>query len=206
MRATDVDWGIMRGPLVLLVVCALVSAALLAGGYVFAGRMAAEHDSFKRRLISIRNSYHTVDEEERLIRAYLPRFRELQESGVVGVERRLDWIEALRDAGQRVRLPDLRYEITSQEPYTPALPLPPARSPVLASDMNLDLGLLHEGDLFRVLDALERDAEGLYSVSQCRIARRRPQLSEDPTEANLSALCRLRWITIRPPEPPGGTG
>ncbi|MBT8420715.1 MAG: hypothetical protein KJO08_07650 [Gammaproteobacteria bacterium] len=65
-----------------------------------------------------------------------------------------------------------------------------------ASEMQLTMGLLHEGDLFSLLAELDRHAVGGYSVEYCRLRRVGREPSRNPTKANLNADCVLRWYSL----------
>ena len=205
MRLADVDWAVLRGALAMLVVALVTGGGALAGGYHFWDRMQKEYRAKNTELVSVRSRYQSIDEEERLIELYLPTYRTLEEQGIIGREHRLDWIEALREASRDMKLPGLRYSIDSQTAYKPEFPVETGAFEVFASNMTLDLGLLHEGDLPDVLRRIDGRAPGLYSVSKCTIARAVPELGRDPTKANLRALCDLRWYTVRRPESEAGS-
>ena len=201
MKLADVDWSILRGPITLMVVAVLVSVALLGGSYYFWSTMDSEYRKQNSRLLAIRRKYQTVDDEEQIIETFLPRFEKHAEVGVIGPENRLDWIEALRGASEVLKLPSVRYSIESQRVYEPGYEVNTQGSfQVFASEMVLDIGLLHEGDLPRLLEELNIAGKGLYTVSSCQMRRVRAAFSEDPNEINLQADCRLRWLTIKPKE------
>jgi len=63
--------------------------------------------------------------------------------------------------------------------------------------MQLRLDLLHEGDIFQVLEDLDNKALGIYSVSECNLLRRRVGDLEDIKTANILAECTLDWFTIK---------
>ena len=63
--------------------------------------------------------YLAVDDEERIIEAQYPAFKALYARGIIGQERRLSWVEALREAGTELRIPALDYRIEAQQLYTP---------------------------------------------------------------------------------------
>ena len=197
MSLGEIDWGILRGSLVLLLVSVLVSGAVLSGGYYFSGAMTAEYQRKNTQLRSIRSKYQTVDEEERVIELFLPRFEALESEGIIGREHRLNWIEKLREASQTLKLPGLRYTIATQETFKPDFDLDTGKFEVFVSRMILNLGLLHEGDLLRLFQELDRSVNGLYSISDCSMWRVRPDFGPDPTEANLTASCTLEWFTIK---------
>ena len=63
--------------------------------------------------------------------------------------------------------------------------------------MALSASLIHEVDLLRVFDFMDRNAAGIYSAEACRISRM--STSVDPTimRPNILARCDINWFTIR---------
>lgn len=200
MNLGEFDWGVLKGALALFFICTAVSVSLLSWSYYFWGKMNGDYRRQHASLMSIRSKYQTVDDEERIMESYLPRYRDLEERGIVGPEQRLNWVEALRDASAQVKLPSLRYSIDAQAPYEADFPLTTGEFGIFASKMTLDLGLLHEGDLPAVLMELDRYAAGHYSVASCDIQRKGREFGRSAREANLQAICDLNWFTIRPPD------
>ena len=184
----------------MLVVALLVGGAMLGGSYYFWGAMTEKYTKQQRALQTIRRKYHTVDEEERIIESFLPRYRALEDEGIIGREYRLNWIENLRAVSNELRLPNLRYSIDSQLLYEPEFPVAKGKFKVFVSRMKLSLGLLHEGDLLRFFQELDQRATGLYSVSDCSIRRAGPSFQADPTKSNLNAACTLQWYTVKQQE------
>lgn len=197
MKPGEIDWKVMRGSLAGFLLAVLASAAMLAGGHWFWGGQEARRAGNARVLGEIRDRYRTLDDEERLIRALLPRYRELVAQGVIGPERRLDWIETLRAAARQLDLPELRYSIRTEERLQGDSSSEAGSVQVFRTLMELELGLLHEADLPRLLAFLERHARGLYSVSGCRIERAEPRFVHLATAVNLRAACVLAWFTVR---------
>jgi hypothetical protein len=146
---------------------------------------------------SVSNKYFAVDEEEKLIKKFYPVFIELYNEGVIGREFRLNWVETLRKAGEEINIPSLSYEINSQEVYTPAFPLMMGRYALFRSVMKLNMQLLHEGDLFRLLEYLDENARGAYNVSNCSITLTAAKIMEAAGSANLGAKCELIWHSIK---------
>ena len=197
MRPADIDWRVLRGALIAFTLSTLISATLVGTSYYFRQDVKKAYDLQTRSLAGARSRYLTLDEEKRLIEMYLPRYRALEAEGIIGVERRLNWLETLREAVQRIKLPSLRYDIASQGRYTPEFPVDLGGFQLYASDMMLDLGLLHEGDLSSLLTELEQNGKGLFSAADCTVRRMHEDFGRDPTRANVSAQCSLRWLTIR---------
>jgi len=177
--------------------CLLVSSAVIGGSWYFKQEMSKNYKRSQAQFQGISRQYLAIDEEERLIEEYNPLFLTLFDRGVLGDEHRLDWIETLRATGESIKLPALRYKINSQTIYTPEYPVNTGNFSVYSSDMILNLDLLHEGDIFRVLRDLDNKALGTYSVSGCKFLRISDEVKEDHTEANMSADCNLQWYTIK---------
>ncbi len=196
MKRDDIDWTILKGSVISFMVCLLISSLIASVSYYFRETMQAEFQKNKKNFQSISRRYLAVDEEERLIRQFYPEFVDLYNTGIIGREHRLNWIEVLRQAGERIMLPSLSYEISSQKEYTPEYSINHGRFQLFSSSMQLNLGLLYEGDLQQLLRDLDKQAEGTYSVSECTF-NKRGQVIKDKDTANISAECQLQWFTIK---------
>ena len=198
MKPEYIDWEYLRGPLVRFISVATVGAALLLGSDYFERRMEQEYSRHSERLSARRHRYLAVDGEEEVIKNYLPRFMDLHERGLLGGEHRLNWVEVLQEAGHRLPLPSLSYEISAQKVYRPDFPVAAGRFKIFVSEMTLNMQLLHEGDLFAVLELLDERAMGLYTVSGCELTRAFVVLTDNPDAGNVTATCLLEWFSINP--------
>ncbi len=181
----------------MLVISLTVSGLAVGASYYFQQQRLGEFMRFDSQLHTISQRYLSIEEEEQLIKQYLPRFIALHNEGVLGGERRLRWIEVLNDAGQRLKLPGLSYEIASQQQDQPGYPLIMGQYRLFSSVMTLTMTLLHEGDLFRLFELLESTAPGLFTVSTCELNRHAGALSEDADKGTISANCELIWYSIK---------
>lgn len=194
MPQEKVDWGVLRGAIGAFAICVLLSAIMLGASHFFWQQMNSEYRNHHGRFRDASRKYLSVDEEERIIAEHYPAFVELRRRGVIGKEHRLSWVETLNEAGKA--LPELSYRIDAQAPFVPGFPVGLGAFDINASEMQLSLGLLHEGDLVRLLDDLNRNARGLYSVASCELARDEFGSVLDPAAANLRAECLLEWYTV----------
>ena len=135
-----------------------------------------------------------IGSEENEIKQDAALFNTLQARGVVGEEKRLDWVELLKTIRDKRRLIDLQYEISPQRPLDAA----PSNGFVFhASAMKVQLKLLHEEDLTRLLDDLRQQASALTQVKSCNVSRMPHDVTERGTRAQLQAECQIDWITLR---------
>ncbi len=197
MKREDIDWSILRGALIIFLISLLIGTSLVAGSWYFKEEMLAKYNRNKWQFQAVSRQYLAVDEEERLIREYYPEFSTFFERGIIGREQRLNWIESLRASGDRIKLPSVKYTISSQDTYSPGFLVSSGNFKLYASSMKLSLSLLHEGDLLRLLDDLDRYALGTYSVSKCRFKRLTQVIQRNATKGNISADCDLLWFNIK---------
>ena len=189
----------MRGAIIVFLVSLLASGSLITGAWYYDKQSQAKYNTEKRKFQNISNQYLAVDQEEQLVRQYYPDFVGLYNKGVLGQERRLNWIETLREAGTEIKLPSLKYQISTQVKYQPDYPHNAGSFMLYASTMKLNLDLLHEGDLRKLFERLDKEAEGIYNISKCTFRRAGSgQVNvENISKANIVSECDLRWFNIK---------
>lgn len=192
----EIDWSILRGPLILFCICLVIASALIGGSFYFNSNLEKDYKKNKNVFQSISRRYLDVDQEEKVLRDNYPYFVKYYNQGIIGREKRLDWIETLRQAGEKVKLPSLTYSIDSQEEYIPGYNINYNGYTLYRSGMKLELGLLHEGDLFKLIDYINRTAEGTYTMTECSFRMNGSEIQFEKDHANVSATCLLYWITI----------
>lgn len=195
-KESDIDWTILKGSLITLILCLVIASALVGGSYYFNSKLEKEYKNNKSIFQSISRRYLDVDQEEKVLREYYPIFVKLYNRGIIGREQRLNWIETLRQAGEKVKLPSLTYSIDSQEEYIPGFNINYSGYTLYRSAMELQLGLLHEGDLFKLIDYINRNADGIYTLTECSFRMSSDAIKFEENRANISASCLLYWITI----------
>ena len=195
MKIVPADFRKLRASVVLGVLMIAVGAlalyfALAAMKRAEQGRVsiAAQFAEADGKLKQVRNEESEVKQKSIV-------FNKLQERGIIGDEQRLDWVELLKEIRDKHRLIDLRYEIAPQRMLDGQLG---NDFVFFASSMKLELKLLHEEDLTRLLDDLRRLAKALIRVKSCRIERL-PATGEQRGggRANLLADCEIEWLTLR---------
>jgi hypothetical protein len=199
MEPGRLDLSVMRGAVGVLAISVLISAIILGASYYFREEMKTEFNRHEVRFKDVSRKYLAVDEEERIVKTSYPRFVDLYNHGIIGHESRLSWVETLNRAGERIRLPELRYKVASREAYLPEFPVVTGTYQIYASTMELEAGLLHEGDFVALTEILDREADGLYSISKCTFKRSLPEISMDADKTNVFTKCDLEWFSINLP-------
>lgn len=192
------DWSVLKGPMIVFTISLVLSAGLVGGTWYFRDSMQKQYYVEKKRFQTVSNQYLAVDQEEKQVKQYLPEFIRLYNEGLLGEERRLNWIETLRDTSDQLKLLSLRYEIDSQVPYTPDYSVNPGIYRIFSSPMKLNIDLLHMGDLDNLFRDLDRRAQGIYNVSSCKLTRKGESMEFEPEiKPNISAECELNWFNLK---------
>ncbi len=192
----NIEWSIIRSAVGVFVICLLLSGALLAGSYFFRNNMQKEYEQYQSHFREISQKYLSVDGDEKIIKEHYPRFIELYNRGVIGSEKRLNWVETLQTAGADIKLPAMRYQIESRKSYKPDYDLDTGDFELYATNMKLNLGLLHEVDLAKMLSELNKDASGLFNIKRCKFSRTNKTIELDPEKSNINADCELQWYSL----------
>lgn len=146
----------------------------------------------ERRVLDARLAATDRDLAELAARA--ERYRRLDARGLLGAERRLDWIDLITAVRVARQLFDVDYDFAAQRPLE-ATPSPSVAA--VASTMKLRMPLLHEGDLIAILEDLAERAPALLQIRECRLERVAAEPHDTGPAARLAASCRIDWITLQ---------
>lgn len=125
--------------------------------------------------------------------SYQLEYQALNTQKTIGNEQRLDWIEGLERLRQKQIVIDFKYTIAPQQSYVPTPPLDAGNFALNISPMTLQIELLHEEQLMRLLDAIHAEMPGWFMLNQCDISR----AESANTDATLSAKCEGGWLTLK---------
>ncbi len=192
----------LRGPLMLLVLMLAITGGAIYYTHLLFQQAQVQLTRQQGQLREAQTRMRRSGEEEAIIIQYVNKYHELQRSGFVGEEQRINWLDALRVANERTDLFGVNYEIGVQQPYSYAAEFNPGQINLRQSNMKLHFRLLHEGDLLRFFDTLRAQNTGLFQLDQC--ALRRTDASDTMRfQPNIQANCQLIWITATPGTPGG---
>ena len=204
MSLTQQDWRKLRYPII-----GLGAAVILVGLLVsFADQYRAKNETAlqtqQNLLNQARQKYQSSGLEKETIIQYLPKYNELLASGFIGEERRIEWIETLRQIHAQHKLFSIDYSIGLQERYKPSFLPNLGNFRLNRSVMSLKLDMLHEGDLLALLDGLHEQTTP-FIVRDCEI--KRPigaVVNTKNITSNMQANCEIDWLTLRDPQLAGG--
>lgn len=172
----------------------IVSAAVATTTYQWRDRIAAAQMEETERRDDLEARIRSAASNAEGVEAGAARYRDLMGRGIVGPERRADWLEYISREREQGRVLDVEYEIHPLQPLSiNGVPVGTARHDAMASTMKIKLGLLHEQDFVDFLDDAHRNVSALLRVQACRMERAEANASGIP----LRAECEIDWITLR---------
>jgi len=194
MNAADLQ--ALRNPLLFLLAVLIAGASAIYYSDRLKAMARQQLVQQQGQLREARTRLQRSGDEKDIIVRYLDGYRQLERSGFIGEEQRINWLDGLRLANQQADLFGVDYQIATQKAYPYAADFNPGQITLNQSVMKLSFRLLHEEDLLRFLAALGRQGGGIFTVDQCNMKRvdTRGVIRYQP---NVTAECELSWITAR---------
>lgn len=197
MTLSGDDLKRLRGALVLLVLVAGAGAAAVYASLKYVQAQRAATRAAEQQATDARKRVLFVRHEKQDLLGYYPKYQALMERGVVGADRRLDWVEAVEALGRRHGLFSLKYTLGAQKPLdAPAAAPARAGFDVSVSPMTLEIAALHEGQLLDFLDSLRQEIKGLGLLERCALERM-GSARELRFAPQIRATCTVGWVTLR---------
>lgn len=131
-----------------------------------------------------------------VLNAYAPDYEIYRAQDIIGEANKLNWIEQLDSVSREIGIPNIQFTLENtrkiQEGETPFYHY---EIPIYVTEMYLDLLLLHEGDLFLLLNEMASRANGVFSVETCELQRVGAKADQALFEG-LKGKCHLRWFNL----------
>jgi len=137
----------------------------------------------------------SANQEELEIKANLQEYQALAAHGVIGEEKRLDWVDTVTAIKNERHLFNITYSIEPQKELDYPGFSPGTGVQFMVSRVKLSMQLLHEEDLFNFLDDLAKRGKPYLSVRNCEV-QRAERAGGSTLAARLRADCILDLITI----------
>ena len=198
MKFSQEDWKIIQPALLIFLVVILCAFLLLVYEQNQKQISASALERQQQAFTQASNRFIRSGEEKASIKLNLPKYQALLNQGAVGEERRIEWVDALRNIHKENKLFSIKFSIGPQSIYhaIPAKNIEPFKA--YHSQMKIELALLHENDLFTLFDELKRKNLAPFLIKQCEMTRQNANIGNSLT-ANILAKCDLDWITVHEP-------
>ncbi len=193
-----IDWQYLRPALIVVALSLLFSVLLVFLGRDYRADMSALYQLKLSAYSEVERQLDEVRHDKELIARYLTPFNQLVRSGLFDQKQRVEWVDAVNAARAKMKLPLVRYQIAAQVPYLADYLTDEGYVRVMASEVKLEAGLLHEGDLVDLFNWMERYAPGQLHLSHCEMKRAEEVFGYYADRPNLKLMCDLQWFTIEP--------
>jgi hypothetical protein len=193
--------GATLKPFLLPLAIALVLAGIGVAAVIATKQYLDQARAQQRSSLAARQAAQTklsrATEEEREIREKLVDYRNLLARGVIGDERRLEWVETIGQIKNEHKLFEIKYQIDPQRRLDLPGITPSSEVEFRVSSLKVNMQLLHEGDLLVFLDALRSKLKSHVLVRSCSIDRLVRPGQERGIVPRLRADCVIDLVTIR---------
>ena len=192
----------IRKALISFAVVLVSMIAVVAFSDMYKWNAGDEDARAKREMRKWRNKIDEANRNNQILVDHEDKFKVLQKNAVIGDENRLSWVEVVQRMAESRNMSSVKYDITSQvlqdkkelgDKY--------ADIDVFKSVMSLDMKFMHEGDLFIMLNALQNEAKGLFTIDMCDIElinkANNFEINKQNAAENMRAYCELSWYTFK---------
>lgn len=201
MNSLRTELSLLRWPLLRLGLALLIALLIGLFSLHFARESARRADAAEQSATKIHNEALRLQSEEQDMRAKIAEYQAIESRGIIGSERRLDWVELMRNIQRERKLLGLEYEIQPSQPL-PGIPGGGSGTGYIfmASVVSIQLPLLHEEDLLHFLDDAHAGAAALTRLRRCKIQRNNTVNTSQGQgiPPQLMAECQMDWITLIP--------
>ena len=182
---------------------AVLFAVIFSGGsYYYYQSFNEERQIAENNLDKIKKKYAQAVESKKTVEEFKKRYEKLKSLEITDKENRLNWIDLIENTSRSEGIPYVKYKISQQEKSTDKkLSSKYSGIDVYQSKMQLEMHLLHEGDLYTLIRALDKQAKGLFDIHSCEIRRNKenkPSAINTGTNRNFMSMCILNWYTMKP--------
>ena len=187
------DFPAIRTAVMLLVFSIMLGSGLVSATQYLLDQQLEAAEKARAEENSSHEKYRLADTERSEIKDFQPKYRLLAAQGFVGSERRLDWIERISAVQKQDGLEPITYEIGAQSAFAIDPQIDTGTLEVRGSSMHIKMNLLHELDLLRFLNGIQK--EQVSVLQNCSI-RRWPDPAPGELAPHFEAQCDLIWITM----------
>jgi hypothetical protein len=189
------DLRLLQVPLATAALLLAIGGGTVAAMFKWTEHVKQENTQAQLALAEAAGRLARATEEEKEIRLNILQYRALAERGVIGEdeEQRLDLQERLNAIRIARKLFDFRVELSEQRKLDSTVSGPE----IMVTKMALTMPLLHEEDLFNLLDDLRAAPRGYFQVKSCDITRSTAPVDRHLLAPALNAKCELDFFTIR---------
>ncbi|HWT53812.1 MAG TPA: hypothetical protein VN066_03320 [Rhodocyclaceae bacterium] len=197
MSPLRAELRLLRWPLLGLGLAILIALAAGLAARHFVQQSEKQALAAELAAANSRNAVQQLQNDEQDIRIKIAAYQTLVARGIVGMERRLDWVELMRNIQRDRKLLGLEYEIQPRQAWTGGSSAGTGYR-FMSSAVRIQIPLLHEEDLVRFLDDVHTGAAAFTRLRSCSLQRAPAAAMASKLAPQINAECQMDWITLMP--------
>lgn len=190
-----------RANIIAAIVVLALSILIVAASYMYRGIEDQNKQLANQELQSARARYQLAKTNTEILQKFQTKYKQLLTKQIVDSEDRLSWVSAMEMAVNKNLITSVQYKIDKQEKYNdPGLVRGFPDIEVLSSSMNIEMELLHEGDLYAFFNELKNNVKGFFEIKSCDLsapAKSAGTVLDEVSDSNLKARCNINWYSIK---------
>ena len=171
----------------------------------YALRYRDEQNAVKSRLekniSSIEQSLDSIEDRKKILRRYISRYQTLVERRVLTLPSPVDLVKHMKNISMERRQNATKFEFDDNivlsadaTSYTEGSTID-----VNVYPLNVEMGMLHDMDMFMFMESLEAKVPNLSFPVQCSMTLEQSEFAVTNRE-NMRGACRINWYAVTDPE------
>jgi hypothetical protein len=204
-KTTMIDWSVLLTASIVFGLSLLVGVVAILASYQYYNYMTAWELKQRNDFGGVESQYSRLLETLEVVNnLYLKKFNQLKSDGFLINGTRLTLQEQYLKTSNDLKLilPQLPlfkqasdYNFSDQKRYTIPGHDQESEFKIYKREINLKLGVLHEGDVLKLIETIEfQKLAGIFNLQNCDIKRNRDDIDvKDVSKPYFSANCVLAW-------------
>jgi hypothetical protein len=193
MNFSKADLQDLKWSLGALVLGLALSSGLVSLSNSYLEQSLKDRVAAQKRLAEARAQLGAAENDQENMTDYALEYNALVAQKIIGNEQRLDWMEGLEKLREQGSVLDFKYAIAPQQGYVPNPPLDTGNFQLNRSGMTLQIDLLHEEQLLRLVADMRKGLNGWFILDGCSLSRTGAADELVP----LKAECTGGWLTMK---------
>lgn len=206
----QIDWSAFSYAIIILLISLLASGGFIFISYEYISELHDWKIRQQRILTNTEKKYHEVEESVAILTSDdYNQFNQLVARGFFKMAQEVTLEEILLESTEQIKnvldsilpqlkIPSVKWKFASQQ-IRHEIPQLKTEVHVYRMPLTLELGILHEGDVLNVLQALETQKNiGLFNIQYCEINRLSDNLDVAKVDKPyFKAICVLNWFLTK---------
>lgn len=192
---------LIKKELIVMLVSIIISLFLILASLFYLDEVEANKAESLQSLKQAKNKYRRAAEQKKVLDETKDAYKNIVNSGLTTKEDRISWLSNIDIIVDKYQMPMAKYSISKQIKLKgAALSVSYPAIDIFQSEMNIEIDMLHELDLIKFINMLDKRSKGVFDISSCELKRLYIDFKEiikNKKNKNISAHCKLSWLSLQ---------